>query len=84
MKVHLVRPNHHSHLIQPPLALGYMGSYLQRDGHQVRVMDGLRDALDNEVLADRCREADLVGVTRAAEHPRKEGKRTTTVGFNAF
>ena len=68
MKIHLVRPNHHSHLIQPPLALGYIGAYLQRERHAVRIIDGLRDRLDNEILAARCEGAELVGVTILSDY----------------
>jgi len=68
MKVCLVRPNHHSHLIQPPLALGYLSAYLQRHGHQVTVIDGLCRRLTNTALADRCAGADLVGVTCLSDY----------------
>jgi len=68
MKVLLVRPRHHTHLIQPPLALGYLSSYLQRRGHQVRVVDGLLEELDNDALAARCADADLVGVSVLSDY----------------
>lgn len=68
MNIFLVRPFHHSHLIQPPLALGYLSAYLQRHGHQVKVIDGLREQLDNNTLARRCAEADLAGISCLSDY----------------
>ena len=68
MRIHLVRPNHHSHLIQPQLALGYLGSYLQSKGHSVRIIDGLLEGLDNQALAARCRGSDLVGISILSDY----------------
>jgi radical SAM superfamily enzyme YgiQ (UPF0313 family) len=68
MRVALVRPNHHSHLIQPPLALGYLASYLQSQGHQTRTVDGVNLDLTNEALAERCADADLVGVSVLSDY----------------
>ena len=44
MKTVLVRPNYDSHIITPPLGLGYLASYLETHGTGARVIDGLRDA----------------------------------------
>jgi len=68
MKICLVRPFHHSHLIQPPLALGYLSAYLQRNGHQVRLWDGLQLAIGNDELAARCADADLVGISTLSDY----------------
>ena len=68
MNICLVRPHHHSHLIQPPLALGYLSAHLQRHGHRVRVIDGLLEEIDNDTLAARCAEADLVGISTLSDY----------------
>ena len=68
MRICLVRPMHHSHLIQPPLALGYLSSYLKQHGHQTKVLDGLLLEIDNDALAARCAEADLVGISVLSDY----------------
>lgn len=68
MKICLARPNHHSHLIQPPLALGYLSAFLRRHGHHVRVIDGVNPPLDNEALTARCGDADLVGISVLSDY----------------
>ncbi len=68
MRVVLARPNHHSHLIQPPLALGYLKAYLVREGHDVKAVDALNLGLDNEQLVQRCAGADLVGFSILSDY----------------
>ena len=65
MKIVLVRPNYESHIITPPLGLGYLSSWLRKHGLEVRVLDGLRDGLDNDALHGRILEEkpDAVGIT---------------------
>lgn len=62
MKIILVRPNYHTHLVTPPLGLGYLSSYLKRSGHEVRIIDGLNLSLSNNEIARGCQGAGLVGV----------------------
>ena len=68
MKVVLARPDHHSHLIQPPLALGYLAAYLRREGHQVKAIDGVNEGLSNDQIVDRCAQADLVGFSILSDY----------------
>jgi len=42
MDVCLLRPNHHSHFVQPPLSIGYLAAHLRRAGHRVRALDALK------------------------------------------
>jgi anaerobic magnesium-protoporphyrin IX monomethyl ester cyclase len=70
MRVCLVRPYHRSHLIQPPLALGYLAAQLVRDGHSVRVIDALQARLDNEAIIRRCDDAELVGISVLTDYAR--------------
>jgi len=65
MKLILIRPNYKSHIITPPLGLGYLASYLKKEGHDVKIIDGLRDSLDNEhILREILKEKpDAVGIT---------------------
>jgi anaerobic magnesium-protoporphyrin IX monomethyl ester cyclase len=62
MKVALIRPNYHSHLITPPLGLGYLASFLKNSGHETQIIDGLNLSLSNEEIARRVSSADLIGV----------------------
>jgi hypothetical protein len=63
MNVALIRPNHPSHLITPHLGLGYLASYARARGHEVRIVDGLNAGMSRAELIDRCRFAEVVGIT---------------------
>ncbi len=65
MKIVLVRPNYPSHIITPPLGLGYLASYLQQHGVEARIIDALRDELGTEALLQRilAERPDAVGIT---------------------
>ena len=63
VKIYIVRPRYYTHLITPPLALGYLSSALKMAGYQPLVIDGLNLGLSNKELADRCDGADVVGIT---------------------
>lgn len=45
MKIALVRPNYKSHIITPPLGLGYLSSYLKQSGIETVIIDGLKENL---------------------------------------
>ena len=65
MKIALARPNYDSHIITPPLGLGYLSAYLRKSGIEVVIFDGLRDNVDNRELLQRILQAkpDAVGLT---------------------
>jgi radical SAM superfamily enzyme YgiQ (UPF0313 family) len=65
MKIVLVRPNYKSHIITPPIGLGYLASFLSKHGIEARIIDGLRDNAWPEELAGRIvrEDADAVGIT---------------------
>ena len=65
MKVLLLQPNYDVHVLCPPIALGYLASCLERDGHQVNIYDGtLKNASEDDFLAEINRfTPDLVGMT---------------------
>jgi anaerobic magnesium-protoporphyrin IX monomethyl ester cyclase len=65
MKIVLVRPNYQSHIITPPLGLGYLASYLKQHAIEAVIVDGLRDSLSGEALFERTRaeRPDVVGIT---------------------
>jgi anaerobic magnesium-protoporphyrin IX monomethyl ester cyclase len=65
MKIALVRPNYQSHIITPPIGLGYLASFLRAHGIETRILDGLKDnarpdGLVARILGER---ADAVGIT---------------------
>ncbi len=62
MRLDLVRPRYHTHLVTPQLGLGYLAAAARAAGHQALIHDGLVDRLCDAQLVDRCRGADLVGV----------------------
>jgi len=65
MKIVLVRPNYKSHIITPPIGLGYLASFLKSHGITVKIIDGLRDDADSDELTARVfdERADAVGIT---------------------
>ena len=62
-KIILTRPNYHTHLITPPLGLGYLSSYLQSKGYTTEIIDGLNRVLSNEDIVKKCSGADVVGIS---------------------
>lgn len=65
MKMVLVRPNYESHIITPPLGIGYLSSYLKKNGVESVIIDGLRDKLSQEEILNiiLSEKPDAVGIT---------------------
>lgn len=65
MEIALVRVKYNSHIITPPLGLGYLASYVQKFGHKVLIIDALRDNLSNEQVVEKINVAGIsaVGIT---------------------
>lgn len=65
MKIILVRPNYNSHIITPPLGLGYLSSFLKRNGIDAVIIDGLREKIGNNEVMSRIllEKPDAVGIT---------------------
>ena len=65
MRIVLVRPNYDSHIITPPLGLGYLAAYLKMHGLEAKIIDALRDDLSTEALLERilAQKPDAVGIT---------------------
>ncbi|MFC1646381.1 B12-binding domain-containing radical SAM protein [Candidatus Omnitrophota bacterium] len=67
MKVFLVNPYFTSHIIIPPLGLGYLSSYIKKKQPDVKIsiIDCLRDNIKNERLSRMIEQEkpDLVGLT---------------------
>lgn len=61
----LIRPKYNSHIITPPLGLGYLSSYIQKYGKKALIIDGLRDNLSNQEILERVKntETKYVGIT---------------------
>ncbi len=65
MKIVLVRPKYDSHIITPPLGLGYLSAYLKKNNIETVLIDGLRDRLNNDKLINSIlvERPDAVGIT---------------------
>ena len=63
MKIALARPKYKTHLITPPLGLGYISSYLKSKGWETLIVDGLNLNLSNEEIVARCQDCDIIGIT---------------------
>lgn len=53
MKIVLVRPNYKSHIITPPLGLGYLSAYLKKFGINTEMIDGLKENLNSDRMIER-------------------------------
>ncbi len=64
MNVVLTRPNYNTHIISPPIGMGYVSSYLKAHGHQTKIIDGVNLGLSNEAILRQCEQlnAGLVGI----------------------
>lgn len=62
-KITLLRPNYNSHLITPPLSLGYLSSYLKAKGFACQIIDGLNLGLSVDELVIRSKGSSLVGIS---------------------
>lgn len=65
MKIALVRVNYKAYFLSPPLGLGYLASYAEKFGHEVLIIDALRDNLSNEDVVSRIHAENIqaVGIT---------------------
>ena len=64
MNVVLTRPDYNTHIISPPMGIGYISSYLKKYGHKTKIVDGVNLGLSNSEIVRRCEEFDakLVGI----------------------
>lgn len=63
MKIALVKPNYHAHLITPPLGIGYVSSFLKSKGYEVIIVDGLNRNLNDEQIIKEVETCELVGLS---------------------
>lgn len=65
MKIILVRPNYDSHIITPPLGLGYLASYLKQRNIDVIIIDALKENINSEKVVEKIlsQSPDVVGLT---------------------
>ncbi|OGK62080.1 hypothetical protein A3K21_00545 [Candidatus Roizmanbacteria bacterium RIFOXYC1_FULL_38_14] len=63
MKVVITRPRYKTHLITPPLGMGYLSSYLKNKGVECEIIDGLNLDLSNKEIVKRSRHVDVIGIS---------------------
>lgn len=65
MKIVLTRPLYRSHIITPPLGIGYLSSFLKKHGIDVVLIDALRDSIPLNALVDKitAEKPDAVGIS---------------------
>src|SRR3989339_1445299 len=61
--ISLVRPRYRSHLITPPLGLGYLSSFMKSKGYATRIIDGLNQRLSAAAIVEQCKGSLLVGIS---------------------
>jgi radical SAM superfamily enzyme YgiQ (UPF0313 family) len=62
LKITLLRPNYHSHLVTPPLGLGYLSSYLKGRGCDINIIDGLNLNYSIGKIINQCKGSDIIGI----------------------
>ena len=68
MRVALVRPKYYTHLITPPLGIGYIAGSLRANGVPVQIVDGLNLGLATLEIVAACDAADLVGISCLSDY----------------
>lgn len=68
MNICLIRPNYKSHLITPPLGLGYLSAFLKQAGYKAKIIDGLNLGYNNDQLVEACKDADIVGISCLSDY----------------
>lgn len=63
MKVVVTRPRYKTHLITPPLGMGYLSSYLKSKHIGCEIIDGLNLNLSNKEIVVRCKDVDIIGIS---------------------
>ncbi len=65
MKIVLVRPNYPTYFITPSLGVGYLSSYMKKNGIDVKIIDGVKNSLSQEQIIDEIQKEnpDAVGIT---------------------
>jgi radical SAM superfamily enzyme YgiQ (UPF0313 family) len=48
MRILLLQPNYDTHIVHPPLGLGYLAAFLRSKGHQVSIYDGTLENASTE------------------------------------
>ena len=61
-KIVFIRPNYRSHLITPPLGLGYLSSFLRAKGYETQIIDALNLDCSPQRIAELCEGADIVAI----------------------
>lgn len=63
-RVLLIYPNSPTHYVVPPIGLGYLATALRKNGFDVSILDGIKEKLNLEKLADRVSEwkPDVIGI----------------------
>ncbi|MCX5703137.1 MAG: hypothetical protein NT066_01370, partial [Candidatus Omnitrophica bacterium] len=51
-----------SHLVTPPLGLGYLSSYLKGRGCDVNIIDGLNLNYSIGKIINQCKGSDIIGI----------------------
>lgn len=64
----LARPNYDTHLVTPPLGIGYLSAYLKANGYNVKIIDGLNRGFSLEKIVSECEGSDFVGITCASAY----------------
>ncbi len=63
IRVAITRPQYDTHLITPPLGIGYLASYLKSKDIDCTIIDGLNLGLDNKEIVKQVKHAQIVGIS---------------------
>ncbi len=65
MDIALIIPYYHTHMVIPQLGVGYLSSYLKSNGFSVKIIDALKNKLDNKQILKILKKNNIkaVGIT---------------------
>ena len=63
IRVAITRPQYDTHLITPPLGIGYLASYLKSKHIECTIVDGLNLGLDNKEIVKQVKHVQIVGIS---------------------
>ena len=63
MNTLLIYPPGKTSFITPPLGLMYLGAYLKKAGHVPEVLDFLLNKFDEDLLFEKVKKAELIGIS---------------------
>ena len=60
MRILLINPTYDGIIVAPHLGLGYLSSGLKKNGHEVKILDGLREKIEYDWFSKKTNKNELI------------------------